>query len=438
MRWINFSMVALLCIIPMLAKADDPPATPNYLTVGLVGNPLGVVPKLQVTFRNNATVPVGFALEVTANGEIVTQPDVSLHVQCVSNRPDWSCALDWWQNPDGGGPFLSGPDTTQAFWWDDAQFDTLYCFRVRIFTSDDPAADNWSKQACKQIPAKPPVPMAPIDVTDTLSPSAEQLAWRQPDFAVVAAFELEASETGANQWRHVESLVPINHGNESQQASVELSVRASQLLPLLLKDYRVCAANVSGRACSTAMRPEGSVGGPPAAKPLPSALVSEYAESDRHNAVAAAVSQPITDMALGRVRIDTASAPLPICDTARSAKARNSPAAPGLERQCLAGGGSMTPSPPVAAPDLDALAAVGVAIARQDPEVAEARNAEPGTFYQLGFDIASGIFGDPALGAKGNTLMGPGSEKIRNSLSAAGQRGFNDSVKFHQARNYQH
>jgi hypothetical protein len=52
-------------------------------------------------------------------------------------------------------------------------------------------------------------------------------------------------------------------------------------------------------------------------------------------------------------------------------------------------------------------------------------------FYRLGFDIATGIFGNPALGAQGNTAWGPGSQKIRDSLSPAGQRGFNASVKFH-------
>ena len=58
--------------------------------------------------------------------------------------------------------------------------------------------------------------------------------------------------------------------------------------------------------------------------------------------------------------------------------------------------------------------------------------------YQRGFDIASGLFGDPALGAQGNTATGPGSMGIRNSLSAAGQRGFNASVAFHLAHDYKH
>lgn len=169
---------------------------------------------------------------------------------------------------------------------------------------------------------------------------------------------------------------------------------------------------------------------------------------------------PPPPVALGRV--DTrGSAPTPICVAARSAKARNSPAAPGLERQCLASGGSMS-APTLTDPDpadplarartvpgvvvsadpsgarVDALAVVGAAMAPSDPELASARVAADDAAYQRGFDIASGLFGDPALGAQGNTLMGPGSARIRDSLDAAGQAGFTASVAFHLARTYVH
>lgn len=82
------------------------------------------------------------------------------------------------------------------------------------------------------------------------------------------------------------------------------------------------------------------------------------------------------------------------------------------------------------------LAAVGAAIAKQDPDVQEARTADRDVFYWLGFDIATGIYGDPALGAQGNTATGPGAFKIRDALDPAAQRGFNDSVAFHLARVY--
>lgn len=82
------------------------------------------------------------------------------------------------------------------------------------------------------------------------------------------------------------------------------------------------------------------------------------------------------------------------------------------------------------------LAAVGAKIARLDPDVQEARTSNRDVFYWLGFDIATGIFGDPKLGAQGNTATGPGSMKIRDSLDVVAQTGFNDAVNFHLNRAY--
>jgi hypothetical protein len=217
----------------------------------------------------------------------------------------------------------------------------------------------------------------------------------------------------------------------------------------------------------------------------------------------------------GRVKLESSSGPPPpICDTAAAARDRNSPAAPGLEAQCRAAGGvlpdrasdlpptsrdlamrgnTLALADPLAAAlrtqqsretqhgfdigmgaaegqtlwgpgkqklldslapaeqegfkvavsfSLDRnknleLAAVGAAIAEADPDVAKARSREPDARYWLGFDIASGIFGDPARGARGNTQTGPGSLAIRDALSAPAQRGFNASVRLHLSRRYQ-
>ena len=217
--------------------------------------------------------------------------------------------------------------------------------------------------------------------------------------------------------------------------------------------------------------------------------------------------------ALGRVKsTEPAGAPVPICDAAGSARDRNSPAAPGLEKQCLALGGHLPPSAgavnlqqlaargaaianddPMSGelrnqqPDgpkrhgfdigmaaaeghtvwgpgkqkvLDSLplaeqegfkvassfaldrnrnadlAAIGAAIDAADPILAEARGAEVDVRYWLGFDIATGLFGDPALGAKGNTATGPGSLGRRDALSAPAQRGFNAASALHLSRHY--
>lgn len=79
---------------------------------------------------------------------------------------------------------------------------------------------------------------------------------------------------------------------------------------------------------------------------------------------------------------------------------------------------------------------VGAAIANADPVVARARAAENDVFYWLGFDIASGIFGDPARGAQGNTAVGPGSLGIRDELIAPAQRGFNAATALHLSSRY--
>ena len=62
--------------------------------------------------------------------------------------------------------------------------------------------------------------------------------------------------------------------------------------------------------------------------------------------------------------------------------------------------------------------------------------SESRIFSCRGFDIATGIFGDPALGAKGNAARGPNSKRIRDALSDAGQWGFDASTAFHLSREY--
>jgi len=232
-------------------------------------------------------------------------------------------------------------------------------------------------------------------------------------------------------------------------------------------------------------------------------------------------------VALGRVQSSAGLAPATtICDAAKSAHARNSPAAPGLERQCAAQAVRTSASfnqtvlarspPPEASlpplPDLVALAAEGESIASKDPlasqlrklqgqgqrlrgfdigmtaaegdtapgpgkqrihdalgglgqqgyetavafslqrnahadhagvgariatvdaDVAQARDADPDPLFQLGFDIATGVFGDKTLGADGNTATGPGSKEIRDSLGLAARLGFDAGITFHLGR----
>jgi hypothetical protein len=200
-----------------------------------------------------------------------------------------------------------------------------------------------------------------------------------------------------------------------------------------------------------------------------------------------------------------------ICDAARDALGRQSPAAPNLVAQCRAQGGNATAGPSnvdlekmrahgeaLAAADLsagllraripdpdrrgfeigfgiwdgntapgpgkqryhdaligaeqrgfdvaaayalprnkhDALVRVGLAISEADPEVRAVRAADGDPFYWLGFDIASGLFGDPAAGAQGSKALDGPAVAIRTPLNAAGQAGFNASMQLHLSRKY--
>lgn len=75
------------------------------------------------------------------------------------------------------------------------------------------------------------------------------------------------------------------------------------------------------------------------------------------------------------------------------------------------------------------MAALGDSVVKADPELTSNRALEKPGMYWLGFNIASGIFGDPALGAKGNTAWGSGAEGIRNSLPREAQNGFDAAHK---------
>src|SRR5260370_41876123 len=73
--------------------------------------------------------------------------------------------------------------------------------------------------------------------------------------------------------------------------------------------------------------------------------------------------------------------------------------------------------------DLNALAARGEAIANADSLSAELRNRQPDDPSRRGFNIGMAA-------GEGQTLPGPGKQKIHDSLPPAEQRGSNIAVSF--------
>lgn len=117
----------------------------------------------------------------------------------------------------------------------------------------------------------------------------------------------------------------------------------------------------------------------------------------------------------------------PICDVASEARARNNPAAAGLEAQCQAWLTASFKPPPA---DLDALAARGAVLASEDPVAVELRKLQTGQRTRRGFDIGMGA-------AEWQTSDGPGKQKIHDYLEHDEQRGFKAAVSFSLARNRQ-
>lgn len=79
-------------------------------------------------------------------------------------------------------------------------------------------------------------------------------------------------------------------------------------------------------------------------------------------------------------------------------------------------------------------AALGASIADRDQATAGARGAVADPRFEFGFDVATAIFGDPAMNAQGNAAAGPGSLGVRDTLSERARAGFDASMNYNLAR----
>ena len=119
---------------------------------------------------------------------------------------------------------------------------------------------------------------------------------------------------------------------------------AMSFRPLISAPSTVVLACALALACvaSTGCKKDGAADGDAAAD----AAVADAAVAD---AADAAVADAAVDAAAAPLTTTVAPVPVgkpkltdpPICQSARSARQRKSPAAPGLERQCIAAGGTM-------------------------------------------------------------------------------------------------
>ena len=490
----------------------------------------GARPILMVSFYSPIPTTLGggqsFALEWTANGQ-PQSASLKDRATCVEGAAQqyWCTALQNWLGdpPRYGRRAVADDQFPQAFYLPGLEFDTQYCIRVRAGHANLSGSNtnaSWSEWRCARTAMAPPIPPAPMLPQVTLLPASSGhgsigageparmlVEWLRAEESIeestVAYYEVQRSDRFGRNWTRKQTLAVGTLHSQTAEAAIPFSV-ADELGPDRQYLFRVCAGNVSGLSCSPAGRPDAFV-------------EMKHGSSDQHpdlHGAAQEFGSPPSPNGVrlgGGVKLPPGSAEpsRPICELAQEARARNSPAARGLEEQCRAALSAQVPSaeldalaakgPTIADQDplavelrnqqsegavrrgfdigmaaaegqtepgpgkqrvhdalgaderagfstaLEfslqrnrnaALAASGAAIASADPIVAEARTADPDVLYWLGFDIATGIFGDPALGARGNTAIGPGSLGIRDALSAAGQRGFNAAVSLHLGRNY--
>ena len=77
---------------------------------------------------------------------------------------------------------------------------------------------------------------------------------------------------------------------------------------------------------------------------------------------------------------------------------------------------------------LDDLASIGRSLEKKDPLAKELRRRQSRGAGQFGFDVGMGV-------AKGNTLPGPGKDRVGDALSATERLGFDVAVKYSLERN---
>jgi hypothetical protein len=408
--------------------------------------------------------------------------------------------LDQLINPTGGQKFNSDREYPEGFQIKGLLYDSEYCFRFMAVTQYGVRSGAWSGFTCARTPPPPPKPPAPATpkVTGIQPTSGDRVAGYGTPFRLLV--EWTGPTVGNNnvggysvelwrkpQWVGVPITADPNRPNFS--TAYEGYVEAGYLGPPEQRQaVRVCSTNIQQKSCSTEtwyyglIAPKDKASANPniaRVTPVPqttvsmnpplagrAAATSQGRTTASANVGAALAATPAAAGAAGAADLDAlaargADAALqdPLAAQLRNGTSEG-PVRRGFDVGFGVWIGNAAPGPgkqkvhdalnPAERPGFDIaaafslprnkyarLAGVGAVIGNADAEVADARNAENDVFYWLGFDIASGIFGDPKAGSLGNTATGPGSLGIRNELNATAQRGFDAATALHLGRKYQ-
>jgi len=488
--------LAFVIAAPSLAR--DRPGTPNESSAGYCASPLREPPKICVQFQNTATEAVGFLMHWTENGVVIPSDLRGRSECRLKEAQYFYChALDRWfsgktsitppdklsqlTHPTYDPRFTTDREYPEGFRVTNLAYDSEYCFSFRSVDRYGVISGDWSGAVCARTPSPPGEPTMPgtPTITGVLATSGAGVEGDGTPFKLLVEWPRPDANAGNIGWYELESLIgsawlasgqrhyPERFANQREELEVVLEGR-EDTDPTKRRALRVCAHNVVHKACSQEGwyfpfaapkdRLSPAIERPSTAyvkKPVKRLATNSAPQAaERTSPITVAVPKDELDALAGRgesiAAQDALSAELRERAAEGAGKRGFDIGMATAEGQTQDGPGKKRVRASLSPAEQEgydvalafslqrnanaARAAIGAAIANADAEVSEARGREPDVFYWLGFDIASGIFGDPAAGAQGNTATGPGSLAIRDALSPAGQRGFNASAALHLAR----
>ena len=364
---VSAAFITLLAL-PMAVRADSLILNGGRPQLVAIDSSLRQLPSVRVFLADYLVPPwrgLSFRMQWTADGQPMDPNLDRVHAECIFRGTEaLSCEAlrNWFGDQTTSRRAQVKSYDRQAFFIPNMEFDTEYCFR---FQAND---EDWSAWTCARTPPKPALPIAPQ--RPTLTTIAESTETRVKNSAHPFAIYVEWDAVPHEDSLTARYAVEIRNedgrftsGNNGDQGLDNVS-SYHQTLELPGRDpdgeyvIRVCAVNVSGRSCSL-----------PAHTPFRRAFAeihrkypteaaddspTESPTEARADNAEAALAQP-PPVVLGRVRYTTPPDPTKtICDYANSAREHNSPAAPGLERQCNAYLAAhplpTTPEPPLPPP----------------------------------------------------------------------------------------
>ncbi|MCL6740609.1 hypothetical protein LZ518_05615 [Sphingomonas sp. RB56-2] len=351
---------AIICAFASATLAEPAAAEPQHVWTSVNDGRATVYVSLgDFTVSQKASLRLWnpeMKLEWTANGQPMPVPLPSPDAQCIEiSAQAYSCEalIHWFKGRYAGGRpgrNLSRIDYPEGFLIKNLDLDTEYCFRFLIAWINDPRRE-WTQWTCATAASPPPLPrpFAPSQPVLTILPAESgfgQVGDGQPLRILV-----EWKPNRANNGIAIETVQMFGNGEWHPTAGE--SRPGEKVIPLdefsdpgEVYTLRVCARNESGEACSPLARTPGRpwlekvpAGGKASRYPTPEPQGSDTYDPDTPTAVPA---NPTID-AVGRVTVPDAPAKpkLSICEMAKVARDRSSPAAPGLAEKCLASGGTV-------------------------------------------------------------------------------------------------